>query len=453
MNDRLSSLPLVKANRRTFLSHSLALGASLAGIGTLLQSCGGGNANSNGAIKWSTWAGAKTSKRLQEFTDRYNRDHNANVKFAPIPSYDDYLPKILTQLNGGIAPDVFYAADEHIIKLIQNKTIEELTPLLAKSDSVVKESDYFPGMWGAARTRSGKIYGIPVDCNPIVLWYNKKVLQEAGITEMPAELYKQGKWTRDVFQQMIDKITANKKRGYILASDSMLYHYSWAINNGGRIYDKDGYGDFIADQDPKTVEAFEWLAENVRAKKFAYASSLPSNQSEDLMFTANQVGFLSAGRYYLSTFKGARAKGLDYDIVPMPGTDGKSRPTGIFLAYIVLNKKTKNPAEAYKFLSNYVSKDGETLRLKDAGDAVPSVKGADQVVLDGNDPVHAQHLLDARNTGFATFASEMGTPGLSLDIVSAFDPVFLKGADVKTTLGKVAAMVNPRIKQAQSLLQ
>ncbi|QBD74514.1 sugar ABC transporter substrate-binding protein [Ktedonosporobacter rubrisoli] len=456
MSDTFSAFPYLfsaRTNRRKFLSRSLVLGASLAGLGTALQACGSSSAAGPAALKWSTWAGATSAKRFQTFTNQYNTGHKANVKFVPIPSYDDYLPKILSELNANIAPDVFYAADEHIIKLIQNQTIEELTPLMTKSGSIVKPDDYFPGMWGAAKTHSGKIYGLPVDCNPIVMWYNKKVLQQAGITEMPSELYAQGKWNRDIFQQMVDKIAATKKRGYILDNDSMLYHYSWVVNNGGTVYDNDGYGNFVADQDTKAVEAFQWLADNVRAKKFAYAAALPSNQGEDLMFIANQVGFLSIGRYYLSEFKEARAKGLDYDIVPMPATDGKSKPTGMFLAYIVLNKRSKNPDAAYEFLSTYVSKDGEEERLKDDGNAVPSVKGADQVVLGGNDPAHAQYLIDARNNGFATYASEMGTPGLSADIVSAFDPVFLKGADVKTTLGKVATMVNTRIKQAQSLLQ
>jgi|GEM_PF-387857 len=444
-------------NRRAFVTRALALGASFSAIDIMLQACGGGGsggaASSTTPIKWSTWAGAQSAKRFQAFTDKYNADHKTNVKFLAIPSYDEYLPKILAELNAGIAPDVFYAADEHIIKLIKNQTIAELTPLLTGSSSQIKQDDYFPGLWGAAKTHSGKLYGIPVDCNPLVVWYNKKVLAQAGISEMPADLYAQGQWTRDAFQEMLNKLQAVKKTGYVLDNDSMMYHYSWVLNNGGQIYDNDGYGNFVANQDAKSIEIFQWLADNVRAKKITYGATLPSNQGVDLMFMANQVGFLTEGRYYLSEFKDARSRGLDYDIAPIPSNAGKGGIAGVFLAYIVMNKKTKNPDAAYQFLSNYVYKDGEILRLKDDGNAVPSVKGADQVVLDGSDPMHAQYLLDARNNGFATFASEMGTPGLSADIVSAFDQVFLKGADVQATLDKVATMVNPRIKEAQSLLQ
>jgi multiple sugar transport system substrate-binding protein len=455
MNDPFSLVQDLQAgriSRRDFIARAFALGISSAGIAALLQSCGSSSTGSGGnSIKWSTWAGANDAKRFQAFTDRFNADHKTHVQFIAIPSYDDYLPKILAELNAGLAPDVFYAADEHIIKFVQTQTITELTPLLSNSTSPVKPDDYFSGLWGAARTHGGKIYGIPTDCNPIVMWYNKKVLAQAGITEMPADLFEQGKWTRDAFQEMLDKVHAINKYGYILDNDSMLYHYSWVVGNGGTVYDKDGYGDFVANQDPKAIEIFQWLAQNVRAKKMVYAATFSSNQGEDLMFMANQVAFLSVGRYYLSEFQ--QTKGLEYDIAPLPSTSGKMTPTGVFLAYIVMNKKTRNPNLAFDFLTSYVSKDGESFRLKNDGNAVPSVQGADQVVLAGNDPQHAQYMIDARNIGFATFPSEMGTPGLSADIVSTFDPVFLRGADVQATLDKAATMINARIKQAQSLLQ
>ncbi len=81
--------------------------------------------------------------------------------------------KLLTQLSGGTAPDVFYAGDGTIAKMIQNQTIAELTPYLKSGDNV-KESDFIQGLWGAAK-KDDKVYGVPVDCNPLILWYNKKI--------------------------------------------------------------------------------------------------------------------------------------------------------------------------------------------------------------------------------------------------------------------------------------
>ena len=95
------------------------------------------------------------------------------------------------------------------MKLIENQSIENLTPYMDAPESVIKKEDYFEGLWGAT-VRDGQTFGVPVDCNPMVLWYNKKVLKEAGITEMPADLQANGQWTWDKFKEMSDKIRDSK---------------------------------------------------------------------------------------------------------------------------------------------------------------------------------------------------------------------------------------------------
>ncbi|MBO0795665.1 MAG: sugar ABC transporter substrate-binding protein, partial [Ktedonobacteraceae bacterium] len=440
----MNDLRAGRINRREFIGQSLAMGVSLSGIAMLLQSCGGGGGSAaNPPIKWSTWGNAGEIQRFQEFTKKYNTDHKANVTLIPVPSSVNYVQKILTELNGGVAPDLFYAGDGDIIKFVQNKTIVELTALLGSSKSHSKVDEYLPGLWGASKTKSGKIYGVPVDCNPLVLWYNKKVLQDAGVTDDPATLASQGQWTRDKFEEIINKVHAKGKYGYVL-DDWTLPVYSWITPQGGTVYDEDGYGQFVAQDDAKAVEAFQWLAKGMQSKTLTFAGTLPKGTGADLAFISNQVAFVSAGRWYLPEFK--VAKGLEYDIVPFPSSTGKMEPAGVALAYMVINNKTKYQDAAFEFLTNFVSKEGQTFRLQGGGNAVPSIKGPDQLVLEGNLPAHAQTFLDARNAGYALFPAEMGTPGLSDDIKTTFQNIWLKNADVKDTLGKISAMANPRIK-------
>jgi multiple sugar transport system substrate-binding protein len=204
----------------------------------------------------------------------------------------------LTQLNGGTAPDVFYVGDGDIAKLVANQTIMQLNDLLDSSKSKEKADDYVSDLWGAAKTKSGKIFGVPVDCNPLVIWFNKKVLADAGITTMPYDLYEQGKWTRDAFTDMITKIRAKGKMGFILDAWSLQF-YAWCTTNGGQVYSENGYGEFIAQDDPKSLDAFKWLAEQTRNKTMTYAGTLPKGQGSDLAFIGNQVGFLSIGRWPL----------------------------------------------------------------------------------------------------------------------------------------------------------
>ncbi|MFL5658759.1 MAG: ABC transporter substrate-binding protein [Ktedonobacteraceae bacterium] len=441
-----------RIGRRTFLRRAMALGLSLSSIEALMSACttGGSGGGNGSSIKWSNWANTGEIQRFKDFTANYNKTHNTNVQYTFVPSANaNYFTKILTQLNGGTAPDVFYVGDGDIGKLVANQTVVQLKPLLDSSKAKEKASDFAPGLWGAARTQTGKIFGVPVDCNPLVLWYNEKVLQDAGITTMPADVYQAGQWTRDAFQQMIEKIKANGKYGFVLDAWSLQY-YAWVTPNGGKVYDQDGYGNFIAHEDPKALDAFTWLANQVRAKTMVYAGSLPKGQGSDLALISGQTGFISVGRWDLPEFKSG---GIKYDCVPYPSPSGKTGPAPVALAYMVINKKTKLMDQSFDFLTNYVSPEGQKFRLQGGGNAVPSIASpaTDPVVTEGNDPKHAKYMLDARNAGYGLPPAEGFAPGLTDDIKTALDPVWLQGKDIKTALAGIAAMADPRIQKGQQI--
>jgi len=406
------------------------------------QAAGGGAAGGTASLKWASWGNPGEAQRFQEYTKDWNqRNPNIQAQFIPMPT--DYEAKLLTQLAGGTAPDMFYAGDGTIGKLIANKTIIELTDLLKGPNSKSKPEDFFDGLWGAARTPDGKIYGVAVDCNPMVMWHNRKLLQEAGVSQMPADMAKAGQWSWQQFQTVLDQLVAKGKRGMIL-DNWWGPLYSWVTTNGGKVYDGEN---FVGHEDPKSAEAFQFIFDNVQGKKFTYAGSLPKGQGADAMFMSQQVGFVTAGRWYLPVFK--QNKALDYDVVTWPTTTGKKiEPAGVPTAYAVINAKTPSKDAAFALLTDFVSKDGQIFRLKGGGNAVPSVKGADEVVSEGNNPTNWQAFLDAREVGYALWPAQASVPGLNTDIEKLTDELWLKGGDVNATLKKVADAVAKKKGQA-----
>ncbi len=162
------------------------------------------------------------------------------------------------------------------------------------------------------------------------------------------------------------------------------------------------------------------------------------------MFMSNQVGFVTAGRWYLPIFK--QNKDLQFDIVPYPTNTGKKiEPAAVATAYMVLNKSTKHPKEAYDFISAFVSKEGQKFRLQGGGNAVPSVQGADDVVLEGNLPEHAKYFIDARNIGYALTPAESGVPGLSKVITDEMEALWLKDGKLDETLKTINTKANQKI--------
>ncbi len=393
------------------------------------------------AIKWSSWGNPGEVARFNAYNADWNeKNPNIQATFIPIPS--DYDAKMLTQLSGGTAPDAFYCGDGFIGRLIANNTIIDLTELLKSSASKSKPEEFADGLWGAARTAEGKYYGVTVDCNPLIMWYNKKLLTDIGVTEMPADTQKAGNWNWDTFQEICSKAVAAGKRGYVFEKWS-AHVYSFVTTNGGKVYDVGNGGAYIGNTDAKTKEAYEFVLENVQNKNFVYSGSLPQGQGADAQFMSQSVAFVAAGRWLLPVF--SKNEALDYDIVTWPTNTGKPQePAVIATAYMSQNAKAANQDATFAFLTQFVSKDGQTFRLQGGGNAVPSVSGVDNLVSEGNDPANWQALIDARTIGYAIWADQTAVPGLGDDIETETDNLWLKGGDVQATLDKIAEIAKEK---------
>ncbi len=392
------------------------------------------------SLTWGTWGNTGEIQRFKEYTDSFNAANPA-IKMELIPSPNDgYDERLLTQLNGGSAPDVFYVGDGLIAQLRSNNAILDITDQLSSAASLSKPEQFAGDLWGASISKEGRYFGTTVDCNPLVLWYNKGLLTEAGVTQMPADLYEAGGWNWTAFQAICDQIRAAGKTPYVLP-DWWAGRYGWATTNGGVVYEG---GQFVGHQNAQTVAGFQFIADNLASENFVYAGGLPEGQGDTVLMMSGQLGFTSLGRWGLPLFKENPA--LDVDIVPYPtNTGNKLEPAPVAVAYIVVNAATEAPEQAFTFLTNFVSPAGQQFRLQGGGNAVPSIQGVESVVTEGGVPAHAQYFIDARSVGYAYYSDEAGVPGLSTAIDDRMDLLWLDGGDVQATLNEVADLANTAI--------
>jgi len=189
-------------SRRSFLATSALAGASVAGSGALLAACGGGSSGGpgggtggggadaatgrGGAVTWGSWANPGEAERFRQVSKDYQQKYDTKVTFQIVTG--DYMPKLLTQLAGGSAPDAFYVSTEGAAKLIESNNLTDLTEFTSKPDSPVKVKDFHQGLLPWTQS-GGKTYGLPVDCNPLVFWFNEDMIKAAGITETPVQLH------------------------------------------------------------------------------------------------------------------------------------------------------------------------------------------------------------------------------------------------------------------------
>lgn len=402
---------------------------------------GGGGANSDpNTVVWSTWGTPEELTRFEEFNkDFMDRHPDITVKLQPVASYSDYHSKMLAQLSSNTAPDVFYIGDDKLGQFVASKRLMPLTELMNSAESQTKPDDFFPGLYGAAKV-GDEIYAAPNDANSDAFWYDKVALAAAGITEDPATLAAEGKWTTDKFLEMNDKLADAGLTGSMFWN-YWATHYGWISSQGGEAYN--AAGDFVGNTDKTTLDAVETLGEYFQDKKFVVADTLPEGAGADSVFVTHKAGFFAQGRYTIGTLKGAGVE-ADYDIVDWPTPDGAAAPTGVAASYLAINGKTKAKDAAFTFWTEFLSAEGQKFRLTGGGNAVPSIKGADEVVLEDNYPAHAQTFLDMRDVGFANYPTEAGVPALSTDISELFLAFYDGKAGAQDTLDQVAALVEKK---------
>ena len=146
-------------------------------------------------IVYTARGNADEIKVYQQAVDAFNEAQSSvHVTFEASPS-DGYNQSLITQLAGGTAADVIFVEDTIINQLIKNGTIANLEDFMATDSSYAKIEDFDETVLNATRTDDG-IWGLSVDCNPMVLYYSPAMFEELNI-EDPQELFANGEWTWD----------------------------------------------------------------------------------------------------------------------------------------------------------------------------------------------------------------------------------------------------------------
>jgi multiple sugar transport system substrate-binding protein len=438
-------------SRRRFLSIAALAGVGVAGGSSLLAGCGAGSAGGpggaaggggggqtgGGAVTWGSWANPGEAERFKQYSKDYEQKTGVKVTYQTVVG--DYQSKLLTQLAGGTAPDAFYVGDSSMAKLIESGKLEDLTSYLNSPEAAVKADSTYPGLIQWCKAESGGLYGIPVDCNPKVFWFNKGLLEQAGVTTNPAAAYEGGTWNQAALDELLNKVKGTGKRGMVVEGN--WFDFSSIITTfGGTAFDE-STGKAVFDQDPKAQEILAWLFKHFEAETITYGGSLPKGQGVDALFYGGQLASITYGRWILPNLK--KLKNLQYDIAPMPSDTGNEiKPVAVYTAAMSVNTGAKQKDVALTFMGNFVNADGQRARLSGGGNAVPSTAGLDDVVTEGNLPEHGAWFTEVASKGYAIPLVIARNAEVATNLSTEIDKVIKGGASSEEFAKQIAAFIN-----------
>jgi raffinose/stachyose/melibiose transport system substrate-binding protein len=249
----------------------------------------------------------------------------------------------------------------------------------ALTTSEVNTDRYTPSVMQSA-TFNSKVYGVPANgLAPVVLYYNKKVLADAGVE--PPKTY-------DDLLAAVKKLKAKDVVPLSLAANSkwptlMYLEYLLDRTDGARTFSKIASGDASAWTDPSVTKANQYLQDLAKAGAYGdNASSVNYDQgaSTALLYTGKAAMEVMGTWEYANIAKAApdflKKGDLGYTAFPsLP--DGAGNPENIVgnpSNFLSLNSSTSHKAEALGYLKDYVLNDAQIDAYLASG-SVPPVKG------------------------------------------------------------------------------
>ncbi|WP_421382228.1 ABC transporter substrate-binding protein [Bacillus salacetis] len=341
------------------------LGITTMLVGSVLGGCSNSdntdNSSSGGEgdgekvqVTLAGWGGNPSEQKLLEQTlEDFESSHpNIDVKLEVIS--EQYMDVIKTRLIGGEGPDVFYLDAFEAPALIETGVVEPLDEYVTEEFDV---EDFEKPMLEAFQVE-GKTYGFPKDYSTLALFYNKKMLEEAGV-EVPQ--------TWEELQAASEKLTKGEEvYGFGVAPElARLYYIAESL--GGEVV-KDGKANFAS---PEVVEALQpIIAQHNDAKTSAQPSEVGATWGAE-MFGQEKAAMVIEGNWAIP-FMEDTFPGVDYGTAEVPTINGEKGTMAYTVAY-VMNAASEKKEASWELLSYLTGKEGmETWTSK--GFALPTRK-------------------------------------------------------------------------------
>jgi multiple sugar transport system substrate-binding protein len=401
------------------------------------------NSSLTGTVTWVVWGSEDEFDRFLALGDVYKeRFPNVDLQLRLIPS-DQYDEALLTQFAGGTSPYTFHANEDQVLQFGLRQQLMPLESML-ESDPSFGIDNFYPRLLEPA-TVQGTLYGIPVDDNPMVLYYNADLFASKGVPN-PWELYEAGEWNWETYRETAAAVTDAETFGTHLDSWwGPIFPYFW--QNGIEPFDPETYLTNL-DQ-PEALETLEFLRTMIVEDRSMYyvPQGTQGAIGANTLFQSGRLGMYNAGRWMVPTYKDITD--FAWDIVPLP--KGKVEATSVPAAWQVVSVQTPEadlPA-VWEWVKLFAGEEGQVFRMGGAGNAVPSWVGLEGVVepAEGELPLHWREFLRPLEEGFG-----YGKPqGASLDneaqnaLFAGMDRILLDQGTPEEIMNEVVPEVNERL--------
>ncbi len=298
---------------------------------------------------WATAAPLRTPGREWVWNKFETENPNTKVEFEGVP-WGQFMEKILTSVAAGMPPDCMRYG--YSSRLAKRGVINPLDDYINGPDGIDKK-EYNDICWGPTREWEGKIYSIPYNTEPFVVFYNTDIFEKEGIG-IPQ--------TAEELQLLAEKLTVRDSKGNVVrrgyefneSADSFI---TWLYNNGGQeVIAKGHHVEELTVDSPEALHVLNWVVDMVKEGYWKYeitglvaGAAFPTGKTVMRQIQSSQ-GHDIQPKFYPD---------FHFDSFQFPPFEGKTQIlTGHASDALMIFEGSKHKDLAWKLIKIYGSKEG-----------------------------------------------------------------------------------------------
>lgn len=301
-----------------------------------------GNPDQKVTVTWLD--AANTNVQVGSTIKKFEAEYpNIDIKYESVP-FADFETVLPSRLKSGNI-DVITVDQQLTARYVAANYLSDITSVFKSEFDALDDAAL------AGSTIDGKLYNAPEQSDTSFLFYNKKLLEKAGVSLPSSDPSKPTTW---------EQITSDAKKAQKAGAEHGItweriasWYYEWLLAQGlGGGYGADGSDNLTPNLDSEAaVKAFSWYADLYKDKVSPQGDA---NSVYTSLFASGKSAFHVGGDWDIAELN--KNKELDYGIAPMPRfADGKavSNAGGVALG---LYKGSKNKNAALTFINAMVFK-------------------------------------------------------------------------------------------------
>ncbi|MFI0728130.1 ABC transporter substrate-binding protein [Streptomyces sp. NPDC021225] len=387
----------MRTPRSRSILRASTLAAALLLATTSLSACGSSGPGGSDDDSIDVWVYQDASTKVQRaVVERFNKTSKVKAKLTEVPG-EGYSDKMRTSMGTPNAPDVFFNwGGGSISDFVKEDMLVDLGPAFKKDPELQKA--FIPSILKAGAVNN-TYYGIPMrGMQPVILFYNKKVFQDAGARPPKS-------W--DDLLGLIDTFKKKDVTPFALAgtdpwTELMWVEYLVDRYGGADVFKRIQSGDASGWDDPAVLKTAETIKQLVDRGTFGknYKSVNYTADGASTLFAKGKAAMHLMGSWEYANQKANQPdfakSGLgwtDFPAIP----DGKGDPKNVVgnpTNYWSVNAKTKGKKRdaAIEFVK-FAAKQDYSKDLISNGD-VPATSDAETLLSEHENPTYARFQYD-----------------------------------------------------------